>query len=193
MLIFPFWAQQQIGIGELIQLLFLILIVVVPTVLRFFGEHAAQKQRQRLTEEEVQKHLLDAFNAAVAEESREEPVIRPRPKKERKRKPTDSVLATDAEPPTRGTPLSRELAPQGEGSRFDAKPGTLEASQILTPSVEPTVQPTLESMTGIYDVHYGGETNTQMPLVVDMFRMLTTPDGVRQAIVLSEILRRPEW
>ena len=195
--LFPLWAQQQephwlVVLG---QLLFLLLIFVVPTVLKFFGEQAAQKERQRLakTDEDLQEKLLDAFRAAVTEESREEQVVRPRLKKDRKRRQIESVLEADAELPTRGTPLVRELAPQGEGSRFDAQPGTLDASQILAPSIEPTVQPTLESMTGIYDAPPGGEQNAQTPLAVDIFRMLTTPGGVRQAVVLSEILRRPEY
>ena len=187
------WSQQQIGIAELLQALFLLLLIVVPTVLKFFGEQTAQKERKRLTEKDLKEKLLDAFQTAVAEEPREEPVVRPRPKKERKRKQPELVMETDNEFPTRGTPLVRELAPQGEGSRFDAKPGTLDSSQILSPSVEPTVQPTLESMTGIYDAPPGGESSAQALLTVDLFRVLTTPNGVRQAVVLGEILRRPDF
>ena len=192
--IFSLWAQrQQGGVEQLFQLLLVLLLFVVPTVIKFFGEKAAQKGRQRLAEEEMQKHLLDAFNTVVTEESGEEPspVVRPKPKKERKRKQTDLVVENGDVFPTRGT-LSRELAPQGEGSRFDVTSGTFDGAQILMPSVEPTVQPALESMTGIYDAPPGSDQNLPTPLAVDIFRMLTTPNGVRQAVVLGEILRRPE-
>ena len=190
--ILPLWAQQPKGFAELFQFLVVLLIFVVPAVIKYFAERTANKDRKRLEEQAVENHLRDVFlRESLGEETSEVTRVRPRPKKERKRKQAELVLGPVDEPPTHGTPLSRGLAPQGEGARFDAQPGTLDASQILSPSIEPTVQPMLESLTGIYDSPPGGEQPAQTPLAVDIYRMLTTPGGIRQAVVLGEILRRP--
>ena len=187
--IFSFWAQQPNGIVELLQLLFVLLLIVVPAVIKFFAAQTAQKNQRQLEEQSLEEQLREAFNAAVAEESG----VRPRPKPAKKRKPTELVLELDDDRSARGSPLVRELAPQGEGARFDASPGTFDSSLALTPSVEPTVQPTLDSMTGIYDAPPDSEHLAQTALAVDIYQMLTTPSGIRQAVVLGEILKRPEY
>ena len=188
---FPLWAQRN-GFAELMQLLIVLLVIVVPTIIKFFGELTANKDRRRLEEQAIEKHLHDIFNRATTDgEVTEATNVRPRPKKERKRKRAELVLESIDDQPTRGMSLSRELAPQGEGSRFEVQPGTLDGSLVLTPSIEPTVQPTLDSMTGIYDTPPGSEHPNQVLLAADIYRMLTTPTGIRQAIVLGEILRRP--
>ena len=186
------WAQANDFVG-LIQALLVLLLIVVPAVIKYFSAKAAQKDQQRLAEKTLEQRLHEAFSA-VAEDIPEEPVARPRPKPPKKRKQTTGTLVSaDDRSPTRGTRLSRELTPQGEGSRFDVQPGTLDGSLTLTPSVEPTVQPMLESMTGIYDTPFGSEQSIQTPLAVDIFQLLTTPSGIRQAVVLGEILKRPEF
>ena len=189
MTVFPLWAQAN-GMAELIQALLVLLLIVVPAVIKYFSAKAAQKNQQ-LAEKTLEQHLHEAFSVAD-EELAEQPVARPRPKPPKKRKQPESTIGSAGNRQTHGTRLSRELAPQGEGTRFDAMPGTLDASLTLTPSVEPTVQPTLESLTGIYDAPSDSEQSTQTPLAVDIFQMLTTPSGIRQAVVLGEILKRPE-
>jgi len=185
------WAQQN-GFAELVKLLIVLLIIVVPAVIKFFGELAAKTDRRRREELAIEKHLRDVFSQTPTDKEVPEAVLgRPRPKKERKRKRAELVLEPIDEHTIRGMSLSRELAPQGEGSRFESRPGTLDGSLVLTPSIESTVQPTLDSMTGIYDAPSGSAHSAQTSLAVDIYRMLTTPSGIRQAVILGEILRRP--
>ena len=192
----PLWAQQQQQnvIGELFQLLIILLVFVVPAVIKYFTGQAALKKQQQLAEQTLEEHLREAFSTAAAEEAPKEFVVRQRPKPPKKRKRTELVLESDTDQPTAHRPsLSRELAPQGEGIRFEARPGTFDASQTLIPRVEPTVQPMLDSMTGIYDVPSDGKQSTHTLLAVDILRMFTTPSGAQQAVVLGEILKRPEF
>ena len=182
----PLWAQQN-DIFELIKALAILLLIVVPAIIKFFAAQAAQNAPRRQAERTLEQHLRETFSAGEQEE------VRQRPKQVKKRKRAEAAFESANDRPAHGTPLVRELAPQGEGSRFDVRPGTLDGTLILTPSVEPTVQPTLESMTGIYDAPPGGEQAAQTPLAVDIFQMLTTPGGIRQAVVLGEILKRPEF
>ncbi|MDR0870449.1 MAG: hypothetical protein LBN39_06610, partial [Planctomycetaceae bacterium] len=116
-------------------------------------------------------------------------------KRKRRKQPKEEdnyVLVLDDDPPQphRGT-LSKELNPLGEGTRIEAAPGTLNASQIVAPSIEPTVKPELESLTGIYETTASGVV--QNVQTFDAKKMLTQPDGIRQGIIWSEILKRPEW
>ncbi|MDR1052890.1 MAG: hypothetical protein LBL39_01835, partial [Planctomycetaceae bacterium] len=87
--------------------------------------------------------------------------------------------------------LTRELPQQGQGSRFEAAPGTL-ASIQLTPQVEATVKPELDSLTGIYDPKEQDENSTNQ-LSINLIELLTTPEGIRNSVILSEILNRPNY
>ncbi len=186
------WAQQQQnGIAEFIPIIIMLLLFVLPNVLKYFAEQAAKKKQREIEERQQQKRLQDVFSLSSAAEEVSPP---PKPKKERRRKKTELVPSVDAERSTHGTRLSRELTPQGEGVRFDARPGTLDATQVLAPSVEPTVQPMLESMTGIYDAPSASEQSADAaPLARDIFQTLSTPNGLRQTVILSEIFKRPEY
>ncbi|MDR1484118.1 MAG: hypothetical protein LBT09_04770 [Planctomycetaceae bacterium] len=89
--------------------------------------------------------------------------------------------------------LARELPQQGHGSRFEAAPGTLNAIQ-LAPTVEATVNPDLDSLTGIYDQPaQSSNDNSQSQNAINLYNILTTPEGVRNSVVLSEILNRPQF
>lgn len=90
--------------------------------------------------------------------------------------------------------LSRELPQQGQGVRFNAAPGTL--NTVLAPSVEATVNPELESLTGIYDQPELDTNNNNIVSDTIKFSLndfLTTPDGIKNSFILSEILNRPKF
>ncbi|MDR2169314.1 MAG: hypothetical protein LBP59_04160 [Planctomycetaceae bacterium] len=95
--------------------------------------------------------------------------------------------------------LARELPQQGQGTRFDAAPGTLNAIQ-LAPTVEVTVKPELESLTGIYEqnaqnvnIDQKNINNLNPQNIINLNELLLTPDGIRNAVILSEILNRPNF
>ena len=115
----------------------------------------------------------------------------PKPKRSRKRqRPVEKLTPETQSEPTRRKALARELNPQGEGTRFDAQPGTLDESQIVAPSIEPTVKPQLESLTGVFETQ---TENMSQQSGINLQQLLTTPDGIRQAILLAEIMKRPEF
>jgi hypothetical protein len=121
--------------------------------------------------------------------------IEPSPKKPKSQKRPPKIVESsekESERPHRRI-LSRELAPQGEGTRFEADPGTFDSTAIVSPSIEPTVKPTLESMTGIYEASPTSSEMQDQPLTLDIQRLIVRPEGIRQAIILAEILKQPEW
>jgi hypothetical protein len=93
---------------------------------------------------------------------------------------------------TRGS-LSRSLPQQGQGTRFEAVPGTLDASQIVAPAINPNVNPTLESMTGIYDNNSPSIESNITEQTINIHNILTSPDGIRNSIILAEILTHPKY
>lgn len=153
------------------------------------------------------KAVLDARNAntlkkngeqsiPTTNEAGERVIVPVRSKKERKKQNSDAFTSQEEklnkkEKRQRHQALSRELAPQGEGQRFEAAPGTFDASNIVTPSVEPTVNPVLESITGIYEADPNSTEQPDQPLTLDIQKLITRPEGIRQAIILAEILKRP--
>ncbi len=181
------WGQPAGGGGgDVIKLLIALLVLVGPILFRFLAEQGAKKDQKPLDDKEMQKQLHDAFASTPTEE---EPAGSNRAKRERKRKRTGGVEPESTT--ASNVALSRQLAPQGEGSRFEAHPGTL-GGLTLTPTVEPTVQPMLESLTGIYD-EPTTSASQQSPLATELFQLLSTPTGIRQAVILGEILKRPEY
>jgi hypothetical protein len=89
--------------------------------------------------------------------------------------------------------LARELPQQGHGARFEAAPGTLNTVQ-LAPTVEATVNPELNSLTGIYDQSPQPiNDNYQPENLLNIYEILTTPEGIRNFVILSEILNRPNF
>lgn len=171
------WAQQG-GAGELIWGLIIFCVVIFQAVRAFLEARAAQTTQQA---------------------EKEKPPLAMEPKKERKRpRQTLSIPPEEAsdrkeknDRPHRKA-LSRELAPQGEGARFDAAPGTFDEAKLVASSIEPTVKPTLESMTGIYEASPTSSELPDQPLTLDIQKLIARPDGIRQAILLAEILKRPE-
>ena len=99
------------------------------------------------------------------------------------------------EPPRQKT-LVKKLSPQGEGQRFLVDPGTLDASNIVAPTIDPTVKPDLGSLTGIYEQQSAAARATRRtaPTVeVNLLNILVKPEGICQAVILAEIMNRPTW
>ena len=103
------------------------------------------------------------------------------------RKPSDRQFSE------RPQALTKKLSPQGVGHRFEADPGTLDPSQIVSPTIDPTVKPDLYSMTGIYEecVLFGDRSKPTIAL--DIAGCFAKPEGVIQAVILAEILNRPAF
>lgn len=91
--------------------------------------------------------------------------------------------------------LVKKLAPQGEGHRFVADPGTLDTSNIVASTIDPTVKPGLGSITGIYeqDVAIGATQQTVPMLELNLLDGLRKPEGICHAIIFAEIMNRPAW
>ena len=146
-------------------------------------------------------------------ELEEELVIVPRPKPDRLSKPSKQskgakprsltrqplgegwdILADEggSRPPQRQA-LSKKLAPQGVGHRFDADPGALDTAHIVSPTIDPSVKPHLESITGIYEEGALFADRSQPAVTLDIADYFSKPEGIVQAVLLSEILKRPAW
>jgi len=90
--------------------------------------------------------------------------------------------------------LTKKLSPQGEGQRFEADPGTLDTTHIVTPSFDPSVKPELESITGIYENEATSiEGQSVSAITLNIADWLTKPETICHAIILAEILNRPAW
>ncbi|MDR2706959.1 MAG: hypothetical protein LBC02_14365 [Planctomycetaceae bacterium] len=198
------WSQA--GGEQIIGAIIFLLLVVAQILKAYFDARSArigeeknkpaQKSARKLTVEE-QLDLDDPFSQTFSQtQVQASQTAQTKPHRERKRATRKQSLATEtiAETTrkTRGT-LSRELAPQGEGTRFETATGTFDPSQIVAPTIEPTVKPTLESMTGIYEaLPTSSELQPQL-LTFDVHKLIASPEGIRQAVLLSEILKRPNF
>jgi len=99
---------------------------------------------------------------------------------------------SDSAPPKRQA-LTKRLAPQGEGERFGVDPGTLDAANIVAPTIDPSVKPELDSITGIYEegVQFGDRSKSAITL--DIADYFARPEGIIHAVILAEVLNRPPW
>ncbi|MDR0337848.1 MAG: hypothetical protein LBI18_12240 [Planctomycetaceae bacterium] len=184
----PLWSQ---GGGEQIIGVIIFLLLVVGQILKaYFDARSVQTGEEKtLRKPKPHSDLEESLNQVSFSQAT-------KPPRERKRISRKSSLVTETisenARKTRGT-LSRELAPQGEGSRFETTTGTLHSSQIIAPSIEPTVQPMLESMTGIYETASVASENQSQSLTLDVQKLLAGSEGLRQAVILAEILKRPNF
>ncbi|GHT44152.1 hypothetical protein FACS189454_00820 [Planctomycetales bacterium] len=156
---------------------------------------AAQQAEQQQAKEQKQQSKRPKQPApirqAVAENLPDELTLVSRtPKKQAKRVKRRDLVPDEisAEKPLRRQPSVKELPPPGIGSRFDVAPGMLDSSQIVAPTLSTNIKPNFESLTGIYD-QPATQLSTEQQ-TVDIFAMLSNPDGLRQAVILSEIFTR---
>jgi hypothetical protein len=183
----PLWSQQGIG-GIIILLLF----VIAHILKAFFESRSAKASEEKLKQKSGNEPAIDADDDFFTFQTKTPPPPRER-KRSPRRQPSVPNNETTFENPrrkTRGT-LSRELGQQGEGTRFEAAPGTFDPTQLVAPTIEPTVKPTLESMTGIYEAP--PTSNETQPSTLNILQFIMEPEGIRQAIILAEILKRPEY
>ncbi|MDR0521042.1 MAG: hypothetical protein LBH00_04210 [Planctomycetaceae bacterium] len=121
-----------------------------------------------------------------------EVIIRQKPAKpKRKRESLELVLEPEDTP--RAVPtLVRQLPPQGEGRRFDAAPGTFDAAAVVAPSIDPSVKPQLESITGIYE-QAANTPYSSASSPVNIAEWLARPENIRQAVITAEIFGTKKW
>jgi hypothetical protein len=197
------WSQA--GGEQIIGAIIFLLLVVAQILKAYFDARSArigeeknkpgQKSARKLIIDE-QSDSDDPFSQIFSQISQPYQTAQTKPPRERKRTTRKQSLVTETSTETarktRGT-LSRELAPQGEGARFETTTGTLNPSQIIAPSIEPTVKPMLESMTGIYEASPTTSELQPQSLTFDIHKLIASPEGIRQAVLLSEILKRPDF
>ncbi|MDR2754930.1 MAG: hypothetical protein LBC20_04425 [Planctomycetaceae bacterium] len=185
----PLWSQG--GGEQIIGIVIFALLVIAQILKAYFDTRSVQ---QTGTEKRLQKPIQNTeLNDPLNSVSLSQTTKRPR---ERKRSPRKQTLTTEtASEHTRKSRgiLSRELGPQGEGSRFETVTGTFNSSQIITSSITPIVKPTLESLTGIYDTPPVSSETQPQPLALNVKEMIADSEGLRQAVILSEILKRPNF
>lgn len=174
----PLWSQQG-NAGDLIWGI-VVFLCIISYAVKAVLEANAQARGNRLAEQQRLQREAEAAGA------------KPSPEKKTVRRPP-AVYEYDPEEERTRKVLSRELAPQGEGARFEAAPGTMDETQLVSPSIESTVKPTLESMTGIYEAKPTESELGGQPLTLDIQKLIARPEGIRQAVILAEILKRPEF
>jgi hypothetical protein len=188
------FAQQGGNQGSLLKFIIWAVIIIF-IILSNVAEYYKKKRRAA----KKTPKTLDEFFGQVAEQDKAAAdgnavFITSQPARKKKRRKTESYetvsrKTTDTQPKRKA--LSRELSPLGEGARIEADPGTLDGRQIVASTVESTVKPELESITGIYETTaIPAEQNVQ---TLDLQKALLQPGGIRQGVIWSEILRRPEW
>ena len=89
--------------------------------------------------------------------------------------------------------LVKKLSPQGEGQRFAVDPGTLDTTNIVAPTFDPTVKPELDSITGIYERGVMFGESAQPAITLNITDWLARPESLCQAVICAEILNRPAW
>ena len=184
LLIEALWGQPAAG-GEFLVFVIVVLFILAQVV-KFF-----LKYQKILSDPKAHGELRqEPEKMDFSEESRP-----PRPVRQRKRAAQDDSPVERETERSRPKALSRELAPQGAGTRFEAAPGTLDTTSLVASSIEPTVKPNLESMTGIFAGIYEGPPGTEYgdsAMAFDLQQLIAKPEGIRQAIILAEILKRLE-
>jgi len=182
--------------GAIIALLFMIIMIITHILksIREAAEAAKHQQQPEATEDEV-------IVIRPTEPIPTKPIKQQKPNKQRltEGQPSKGLRSVFNEPknePFRQKALVKKLSPQGEGRRFVADPGTLDASNIVAPTIDPTVKPDLGSMTGIYEQQSAAARATRrtIPTIeVNPLDFLQRPEGICQAVILAEIMNRPAW
>ena len=177
--------------GAIIALLFMIIMIITHILksIREVSETAKRQQQSEAAEEEV----------VVIRPTK--PIKPQKPNKQRlaEEQPSRGLRSVFDEPknePFRQKALVKKLSPQGEGRRFVADPGTLDTSNIIAPTIDPTVKPDLGSITGIYEQQSAAARATRrtVPMIeVNPLHFLQQPEGICQAVILAEIINRPTW
>ena len=167
------------GIGALV----IVILMIITQLIKALKERAeATKQQQ--AEADLEEMIVV---------QRPKPVKQPKEPKKRLVEQRSWRDSRDAPTPSKRQTLSKKLSPQGEGERFEADPGTLDAARIVAPTIDPTVKPELESITGIYEEGAVFAERAKPAIALNIGEVLAKPEGIIQAVILAEILNRPAW
>jgi len=171
--------------ANIIVVIFVIIMIISHLVknIRDAAEVAKQQQRQTDAEEDI---------VIITQQKPNKPpkAIKQRPPV---RQPLVDTLRSSEPSSQKRQALSKKLGTQGEGQRFEVAPGTLDASQIIAPTIDPTVRPDLGSITGIYEEGAQVGRKSRETITLNIADCLAKPEGIVQAVVLAEILNRPAW
>jgi len=172
--------------GSIVALIFAI-IMIVTHIIKSIRENA----------EAVKRQPPDTEDELVIMRPKK-PVKQPL-KPNRPEEPSRGLRSPFDEPkiePSRRKALVKKLSPQGEGHRFAVDPGTLDTTNIVAPTIDPTVKPELDSITGIYEQQDAAvrAASRSMPTIeLSLLDSLKRPEGICQAVILAEIFNRPAW
>ena len=169
---------MQSTIGTLI----IVILMIVAHIIKAMKESAAAKQQEPDSDEDELVII-----------SRPKPVKQPQGNKQRSRVRQSLGESLDSSVPQKRQALSKKLSPQGEGQRFETAPGTLDASQIVASTIDPSMKPELESITGIYEEGAMFAERSKPAITLNIADFLAKPEGIVQAVILAEILNRPAW
>jgi len=190
---------------SIIAVIFAIIMIVAHIIksIREAAEVARQQQRHQPPPANAEDELIIITRPKQGKQSQSKaqpkPVKQQRPAPRRELRDTsfgdnfdDALSFSNTAQPKRQA-LSRKLAPQGEGERFGVDPGTLDTANIISPTIDPTVKPELESITGIYEEGAQFSDGVKSAITLNIADYFAKPEGVVHAVVFAEILNRPAW
>ena len=170
---------------NIVVVVFVVMMIIAHLVksIREAAEAAKQQQQQAKADEDI-------VIITQQKPTKSQKAVKQRPPV---RQPLGDTLSLSDSPSQKRQALSKRLGTQGEGQRFEVAPGTLDASQIVAPTIDPTVRPDLGSITGIYEEGAQVGRRTGAAISLNIADYLAKPEGVIQAVILAEILNRPAW
>ena len=168
--------------------LIVLIIMVVTQIIKSIKENAEAAKHQK-SDTDSDLVIITQPKRPVKQTQRISKAVRPAERQSWRDE--RSVFDTPGTASPKRQALTKELAPQGEGLRFEADPGTLDAANIVAPTIDPTVKPELDSLTGIYDEGAQFADKSKPAVTLNIADYLTKPEGIVHAIILAEILNRP--
>jgi hypothetical protein len=167
------------------------IIIIIAQIIKSIKESSAPSQppktNQRRGDEAVFVSRPKPSPSNPNKQHGQRPTERPSWRDER------SVFDVPKAEPLRQKALVKKLSPQGEGQRFAVDPGTLNTTHIVAPTIDPTVKPELESITGIYEQGVTFGESAPPAISLNLSDWLARPEGICQAVLFAEILNRPAW
>ena len=162
--------------------LIIVILIIVANIIKAMKESAAAKRQES-----------ESYEDELVIISRPKPAKLPQGNKQRSRDRQSLGEPLDNSASQKRQALSKKLSPQGEGKRFETTPGTLDAAHIVASTIDPSMKPELESITGIYEEGAVFAERSKPAITLNIADFLTKPEGIVQAVILAEILNRPAW
>jgi len=174
------------------------IIIIIAQIIRSIRESSSAQQQPK-----VNKGEADLVSTAPSKPNKQ-PAKQSKPVKQRP--PERQVWRSESawrdersvfdDPNTeapRQKALIKKLSPQGEGQRFAVDPGTLDTTNIVAPTIDPTVKPELDSITGIYEQGVTFGETAKPAITLNLADWFTKSEGICQAVIFAEIMNRPAW